>query len=102
MAASSWGTPSYALEGFSGCCNPAHLAVLPDGRFVTSEKGLARVKVYDDQGRFETAVVAPDQLDTEAGPCDVAVDGTGRILVLDPGRGVVRIFEAKGRGDRED
>ena len=98
----SWGTPSYALEGFSGCCNPAHLAVLPDGRFVTSEKGIARVKVYDAEGRFVTAVVGPDGLDTEVGPCDVAVDGTGRILVLDPGRGVIRIFEPKPRTDRED
>ncbi len=98
----SWGQASYALEGFVGCCNPSHLALLPDGRFVTSEKGIARVKVYDANGRFVTAVVGPDGLDTEAGPCDVAVDSTGRILVLDPGRGLIRIFEPKPRRDRDD
>jgi sugar lactone lactonase YvrE len=100
----SWGEASFALEGFSGCCNPSHIAMLPDGRVVTSEKGLARVKVHDAHGRFETAVVGPAGLDTETGPCDVAVDSDSRILVLDPGRGVVRIFVPKtdGRSARDD
>ena len=43
---SSWGKPSNAIEGFCGCCNPIGLALLPDGRYVTCEKGLPRVKVY--------------------------------------------------------
>ena len=41
-----WGRSSMELDGFSGCCNPTHIAVMPDGRFVTTEKGLPRVKVY--------------------------------------------------------
>jgi hypothetical protein len=98
----AWGQASFALEGFSGCCNPSHIALLPDGRFVTSEKGIARVKVYDAEGRFVTVVVGPAGLDTETGPCDVAVDSKGRILVLDPGRGVLRIFGPKPRSARED
>ena len=98
----AWGKASFALEGFSGCCNPSHVAMLPDGRFVTSEKGIPRVKVYDAGGDFVTAVVGCDGLDTETEPCDVATDRRGRILVLDPGRGVVRIYEAKEGPDRED
>ena len=93
----AWGEASYALEGFSGCCNPSHIAFLPDGRIVTSEKGIPRVKVHDERGRFVTAVVGADGLDTEAGPCDVAVDADGRVLVLDPDRGVVRIFTPDSR-----
>ena len=95
----SWGKPTFDLEGFSGCCNPSHLAMLPDGRFVTSEKGIPRVKVHDVDGTFVTAVVGTDGLDTETEPCDVAVDSKGRILVLD--RATVRIFEPKG-GDGGD
>ncbi len=49
----------------------------PTARIVTSEKGIARVKVYDAEGRFVTAVVGPDGLDTEVGPCDVAVGRHG-------------------------
>jgi len=98
----SWGKPTLEIEGFGGCCNPSHIAMLEDGRFVTSEKGIARVKVHDAEGRFVTAVVGPAGLDTETGPCDVAVDSKGRILVLDPGRGVLRIFAPKPRSARED
>jgi len=41
-----WNNTSMMTEGFSGCCNPAHFTFLPDGRFVTSEKGLVRIKTY--------------------------------------------------------
>jgi hypothetical protein len=88
----AWGTRSFELPGFSGCCNPSHIAMLPDGRFVTSEKGLPRIKVYDADGRFVNAVVGPDGLATEYDPCDVAVDGKGHIYALDPGARVVRVF----------
>jgi hypothetical protein len=43
----AWGTSSNSAEGFCGCCNPSHFALLPDGSFVTSEKGIPRVKLYD-------------------------------------------------------
>ena len=46
----SWGRPSAAIDGFCGCCNPVSLALLPDGRCVTCEKGLPRAKVYSVQG----------------------------------------------------
>ncbi len=98
----SWGRSTFALEGFSGCCNPSHIALLPDGSFVTSEKGIPRVKVYDAEGNFVTAVVGSDGLDTEYYPCDVATDSKGRILVLDPAKQVVRIFESLERVDRDD
>ncbi len=37
---SYWGHAGSGLADFFGCCNPAHLALLPDGRFATSEKGI--------------------------------------------------------------
>ena len=49
---SMWGQAGAALADFFGCCNPAHLALLPDGRFVTSEKGIPRIKIYSEAGEF--------------------------------------------------
>ena len=89
----SWGKVLSGIEGFFGCCNPVYLATLPDGRFVTVEKGARRVKLYSAQGKFDCVVAGPEQLPAESGP--VAADGRGRILVLDPAASVVRVFEAK-------
>ena len=91
----SWGVSSIQLPGFSGCCNPSHLAMMPDGSFVTSEKGLVRVKVYNHEGEFVNVVAEPDSFDENTVGVDLAVDSDGRILVLDTSRGVVRIFIKK-------
>jgi hypothetical protein len=100
----SWGRASSALDGFFGCCNPVHFAVLPDGRFVTSEKGIPRIKIYGPQGDFQCVVAGPEQLasrnrqvtgfqaEQSQRVFDVAVDRQGRILVLDPPSRTVRIF----------
>ncbi len=92
-----WGESTTTIEGFFGCCNPSHFAILPDGRFVTAEKGFPRVKVYDADGKFLSVVAGPQQLDVRGDdePPDVAADGQGRILVLDPKARSVRIFEHK-------
>jgi hypothetical protein len=75
---------------------------------VTCEKGLVRVKEYDEEGKLIGVVAGPDQLgwqaplrvcekpeDCHARGLDAAVDGQGRIYVLDQVRNVVRIFEKK-------
>jgi sugar lactone lactonase YvrE len=102
-----WGAAGSEVERFFGCCNPAHLAVMPDGSFVTSEKGIPRIKVYDATGKLESVVAGPEQLGislTELGDpraasqglvFDVAADRQGRILVLDPKRKSIRIFLRK-------
>jgi hypothetical protein len=91
----SWGRPANSIEGFLGCCNPANFAILPDGGFVTCEKGVPRVKVYSADGVFES-VVAGAELFAQSEAIvvlDVAVDSRGRIMVLDPVEKAVRIFE---------
>ena len=91
----SWGEFSIGIEGFCGCCNPTHIAILADGTFVTSEKGIARVKVYDRLGNLSSVVAGPDAFDEGVAGLDLAVDSNGRIFVLDPARKAVRIFERK-------
>ena len=103
-----WGTPSMAVEGFCGCCNPVSFTRRPDGKFVTSEKGMNRIKIYDAKGKFEGVVAGPDQLvndlDLAKKACadcqvgfgfDVACDSNGRVLALDPATKTVRRFALK-------
>ena len=89
---STWGKASMDVEGFCGCCNPSHFAILSDGSFVTSEKGIERVKVYLPSGEFKCLVAAPYQFDEGTRGLDVAVDSRERVLILDPWRNQIRIF----------
>ncbi|MHB9031118.1 MAG: NHL repeat-containing protein [Candidatus Latescibacterota bacterium] len=92
---SSWGVYSMEIEGFCGCCNPSHITILDDGRFITSEKGIPRVKVYDRLGNLESVVAGPGQFLEKTEGLDLAADSKGRIFVLDPMKMAVRIFERK-------
>ncbi len=106
----SWGEPDNRIEGFCGCCNPCALAVLPDGGFVTAEKGLMRVKRYNSDGGYEGVVAGPvdlnvclkpkvcktpEQCRAKAKALDVAVDEAGDIYVLDTEHAQVRVFTKK-------
>ncbi len=102
-----WGRSGEEIDRFCGCCNPASFAILPDGRFVTSEKGIPRVKIHEADGRFSCVVAGPETLAPTATAVeetrdehrlpvfDVAADSRGRVLVLDPVVGKVRVFEPK-------
>jgi sugar lactone lactonase YvrE len=93
---SAWGEASMTTEGFCGCCNPSHIALLSDGSFVTSEKGIERIKVYDGNGTYKCLVAGPDCFVEGTRGLDLAVDSKDRILVLDPEKKQVRIFALKG------
>ncbi len=101
---SSWGKYAFGVEGFCGCCNPINLAILPNGDIVTCEKGLTRVKIYDNEGKFLGVVAGPEQFvghdkknneknpNSNIGVLDVAVNAEGNIYVLDPVTGQIRKF----------
>jgi len=91
---STWKRSSMGLDGFSGCCNPTHVAMLSDGSFVTSEKGIERVKIIYANGDLKCVVAKPDSFIEGTTGLDLAVDSKDRILVLDPEKGLVRIFVA--------
>lgn len=87
-----WGTAGMGEKAFSGCCNPADFARLPDGRVVTAEKGLRRVKVYEPDGAFAALVAGPETFGKGVDPVDLACDGQGRIYTLERETGVVQVF----------
>ncbi len=111
----AWGYASMIEPaGFVGCCNPANIAVLPSpdspdnlAGFVTAEKGLSRIKVFDPDGEFVGYLAGPDTFTRHdqlvgAKPSgqpfmalDVAAGADGRIYVLDGAVGEVQVFQWK-------
>lgn len=90
---SSWSRTSMQLDGFSGCCNPGNIALLPDGSFVTSEKGIERIKIHLPSGDYKCVVAGPDQFSPGTVHIDLAVNSKGRIYTLDAKSGIVKYFE---------
>lgn len=103
--------------GFVGCCNPANIAILSSPNspgslagFVTAEKGLSRIKVFDPDGEFVGYLAGPDTFARHDGlvgaqpsgqpfmALDVAAGANGQIYVLDGAVGEVRVFEWKAGG----
>jgi hypothetical protein len=97
----SWGKASLDIDAFGGCCNPAQLAALPCGRLVTGEKGLLRVKVYEPDGTLQAVVALPGDFPPGQSSLDLATRRAngGEILVLVPGKHVVRIYCLKAASD---
>jgi len=99
----SWGLASMQLEGFSGCCNPAQLAILPDGSFVTYEKGMERIKIYDQTGKYKCVVAGESDFNSkainnfrlDAMVNDIATDLNGTVYVVDAVSDVVRMYVKK-------
>jgi hypothetical protein len=88
----AWGRSGSEIEAFCGCCNPTHIADMPGGRIVTSEKGISRIKIYDALGTLETVVASPELFREGTAGLDLAVDSRERVIVLDPMKRQVRIF----------
>jgi sugar lactone lactonase YvrE len=106
----SWGKASIGIEGFCGCCNPVNFAIDSEGNFITAEKGLIRVKVYDPEGQFVGVVAGCEQLspgktcnacaipaDCQDGGFDVAVSKDGKVYILDAIKRNVRVFTKTGQ-----
>jgi hypothetical protein len=92
---STWERTSMQLDGFSGCCNPSHIALLSDGSFVTSEKGLVRIKIHAPSGDFNCVVAGPNEFDEDTRGLDLAVNSEDDIFVIVPDKKEVRVYGKK-------
>ena len=68
---------------------------MDDGSFVTSEKGMVRIKVFDQSGKLLSVVAPPDLFKEESKAPDVCTDEAGVVYALDFDRNAIRIFEPK-------
>ena len=104
----AWGTPGWGIKSFCGCCNPINLALLPDGRVVTFEKGIPRVKVYTADGVFESVVAGAESFAANAkvcGPNDCTLgglagvaDAKGLIYIMDLVTAETHVMEPRPAG----
>ncbi len=104
-----WGAYSMTQQDrFCGCCNPIHFSLLPNNEgFITCEKGIARIKIYDADTEFVGYVAAPSDFSEHDVNChnfdtcfstvgvDAAVDSTGRVIVMEPVLGELRFYRRK-------
>lgn len=90
-----WEKTAMSVEGFSGCCNPAHIAVMTDGSFVTSEKGMVRIKIHQASGEIVSVVAPPGKFTGGIRAPDLAVSPAGIIYALDYERKMIRVFQLK-------
>jgi len=74
---SFFGEAGLAPEAFCGCCNPSHFTIIPGG-FVTTEKGVNRIKILNEEGEFVEFVSARNNF-TPSTPLDVA-SADGKII----------------------
>jgi len=88
-----WDKSSINIEGFSGCCNPAHFTFLPDGNFITSEKGMVRIKEYNAKGELLSVVAPPGKFRDEGQAPEVAADENGHVIALDFDKKLIRFFK---------
>lgn len=106
----SWGRAGAAIEHFCGCCNPVALTLLADGRVVTFEKGIPRVKLHEADGAFAGVVAGAESFAENARVCgpndctlgglDGVADAAGRIYILDLVAANVRVMEPKDRVEK--
>ncbi len=78
-------------EDFVGCCNPVNVALSPDGKVVTAEKMVARIKIFEPDGKL-LAVIGSEHFDPNCIHIHLAVDSKGRILAADPVRREIKVF----------
>lgn len=90
-----WENASFNLEGFSGCCNPAQIAILPDGSFVTSEKGMVRIKVHKASGELLSVVSPTETFANAFNAPDLAITPDGLIYALDFDNSIIRVYQHK-------
>jgi hypothetical protein len=90
---SYFGESGLAHDAFCGCCNPAHFVLTPDG-FITSEKGINRIKILNKEGGFIEFVSSKNNFEPPV-PLDLATDGGVTIYAANPSDSKLYVFKRK-------
>jgi hypothetical protein len=90
---SFFGLPGTSPEAFCGCCNPAHFALTKDG-FITAEKGINRIKIITNEGKFVEFVSSVNKF-VPSTPLDLATADGEIIFAANPVNGKLYVFKRK-------
>jgi DNA-binding beta-propeller fold protein YncE len=90
---SMFGEPGMAPGAFCGCCNPAHFIVTPNG-FITSEKGINRIKVLGKSGEFIEFVTSRNRF-VPSIPLDLASADGNTLYAANPADSKLYVFRRK-------
>jgi hypothetical protein len=90
---SSFGEPGSDPGKFCGCCNPAHFTGISGG-FITSEKGINRIKLLDSAGKFVEYVSSVNGFIASA-PLDVSSADGKTIYGANPADSKLYVFRRK-------
>ena len=91
------GQASANIDGFCGCCNPTDFVFMMNAQFVTAEKGIPRVKVYNEDGTLESVVAGPSDFIPGTVGLRLAVSNGNAIYILDPKMRMIRVYQRKTR-----
>jgi hypothetical protein len=88
-----FGEPGLAPGAFCGCCNPAHFVVTSDG-FITSEKGINRIKILGKKGEFIEFVSSKNKFAPSI-PLDLASADGNILYAANPSDSRLYVFNRK-------
>jgi hypothetical protein len=88
-----FGEPGMAPGAFCGCCNPAHFVVTPEG-FITSEKGINRIKILGKKGEFIEFVSSKNKF-VPSMPLDLASSDGKTLYAANPSDSKLYVFSRK-------
>lgn len=91
---SFFGEEGVGLKEFCGCCNPAHFAFFPDGRIVTAEKGINRLKILNQNGEL-IELVSQSNVFKASVPLDLTVGNETTIYAANGADSKLYIFKRK-------
>lgn len=87
-----WSKTSFEPDGFTGCCNPCFIKFLNNGKLLTSEKGLVRVKIHRESGELVSVVAPPRKFKSGGSAPAITSDENNNIIILDFDNNMIRFF----------
>ncbi|MGC1391089.1 MAG: hypothetical protein WA816_08625 [Bacteroidales bacterium] len=90
---SQFGEAGIGPGAFCGCCAPPHFALIPQG-FVTSEKGINRIKILNKSGEFVEYVNSKNNFIKSVPLALASADGV-TIYAANPGDSKLYVFNRK-------
>jgi len=96
------GEAGFGHDQFAPCCNPVAMTIHPDGRILTSEKGIQRTKTLSPRGDLLGVVAIPQEFEDRdvMYAIDLEIDDSGRIYALTNGTNEIFVYESRSSAYR--